>query len=72
MPIPTEDLNKIEAELREFEAALFSSMGPTLGAPLTRPERALLVTFAHWRAQRAQPTTNDQTQAAPVQPQDPS
>lgn len=54
---PLEDFDTI---IKEFNQTL-SKMGPSLGAPVTRAESALLKTFYIWFISRAQKSGQDRT-----------
>ena len=67
-------MSTLEADtiIDEFSSTL-SRLGPGLGAPLTRGERALLKTFSLWLAERqaSEPTETvgiDHTDSGPTKP----
>lgn len=67
MQTPTDELKKAcMQEVAAFEAALRDALPGGLGAPLTRAESALLLTFALWRADAPQVA---QSAAGPAAPQ---
>lgn len=54
MQTPNDTATQTDMEIiREFERVLSSKLPGGLGAPLTRAETALLLTFSRWQAQRA-------------------